>query len=269
MIPILFEATETQFNTNGIGRLSDAISCQVEENLNGLYELTMVYPITGQHYAAIEENRIILAEPFEGGDWQPFMIYRISRPLNGIVTINAEHISYLLNKIIIMPYSAGSCTQALSFLPNYAANDCPFTFWSDISGATRGYVVRQPGGLRAALGGSEGSVLDTFGGEYEFDNWEVKLHSHRGTDNNVRITYGKNLTGLRASVNIGSTITGVMAYYQGDPMSGPPVMPVPGFVLMTTYSTPLRESIFLKAPWWENTSEGSEFPVITVKKPSI
>ena len=216
MIPILFEATETQFNTNGIGRLSDAISCQVEENLNGLYELTMVYPITGQHYAAIEENRIILAEPFEGGDWQPFMIYRISRPLNGIVTINAEHISYLLNKIIIMPYSAGSCTQALSFLPNYAANDCPFTFWTDKS-VIGNFKVEYPRPARGLLGGEAGSILDVFGkGEYEFNRFNVKLYVNRGADRGVTIRYGKNLTELVRDRDISECYTGIVPYWKKE-----------------------------------------------------
>lgn len=216
MIPILFEATETQFNTNGIGRLSDAISCQVEENLNGLYELTMVYPITGQHYAAIEENRIILAEPFEGGDWQPFMIYRISRPLNGIVTINAEHISYLLNKIIIMPYSAGSCAQALSFLPNYAANDCPFTFWTDKS-VIGNFKVEYPRPARGLLGGEAGSILDVFGkGEYEFNRFNVRLYVNRGADRGVTIRYGKNLTELVRDSDITECYTGIVPYWKKE-----------------------------------------------------
>lgn len=216
MIPILFESTETQFNTNGIGRLSDAISCQVEENLNGLYELTMVYPITGQHYAEITENRIIYAEPFEGGDWQPFVIYRISRPLNGIVTINAEHISYLLNKIIIMPYSAGSCAQALSFLPNYAANDCPFTFWTDKS-VIGNFKVEYPRPARGLLGGEAGSILDVFGkGEYEFNRFNVRLYVNRGADRGVTIRYGKNLTELVRDSDITECYTGIVPYWKKE-----------------------------------------------------
>lgn len=216
MIPILFESTATQFNTNGIGRLSDAISCQVEENLNGLYELTMVYPITGIHYAEIEENRIVLAEPFEGGDWQPFIIYRISRPLNGIVTINAEHISYLLNKIVVMPYSAGSCTAALAALPDHTANDCPFTFWTDKS-VIGNFTVEYPRPARGLLGGEDGSILDIYGkGEYEFNGFNVKLYVNRGGDHGVTIRYGKNLTELVRDKNITDCYTGIVPYWKSD-----------------------------------------------------
>ena len=94
MIPILYEGTETQFTSNGIGRLADAISCKVIEERNATYELEMTYPITGVHYEDLQENRIILAKPFDGGQTQPFIIYMITKPLNGIVTVNAEHISY-------------------------------------------------------------------------------------------------------------------------------------------------------------------------------
>lgn len=218
MIPILYGSTETQFNTNGIGRLSDAISCQVEENLNGLYELTMVYPITGQHYAEIEENRIILAEPFEGGDWQPFIIYRISRPLNGIVTINAEHISYLLNKIIVMPYTAGSCTAALASLPDHTANNCPFTFWTDKS-VTGQFKVAYPRPARGLLGGEEGSILDVYGkGEYEFNRYNVRLYVNRGVDRGVTLRYGKNLTNLVRDKDISDCYTGIVPYWQSEDM---------------------------------------------------
>ena len=216
MIPILFEATETQFNTNGLGRLSDAISCEVEENLNGLYELKMTYPITGIHYADIEENRIILAEPFEGGDWQPFIIYKISRPLNGIVTINAEHIGYLLNKIVIMPYTAGSCTAAITSIPDHAANDCPFTFWTD-KNVTGGFKVEYPRPARGLLGGEEGSILDVYGkGEYEFNKFNVKLYVNRGTDRGVTIRYGKNLTELVRDRDISECYTGIVPYWKNE-----------------------------------------------------
>lgn len=216
MIPILYESNETQFNTNGLGRLSDALSCQVEENLNGLYELTMVYPITGLHYSEIQENRIILAEPCEGGTWQPFIIYRISRPLNGLVTINAEHVSYLLNKIIVMPYSANSCTAALAALPEHAANDCPFTFWTDKS-VTGPFKVDYPRPARGLLGGEQGSILDVFGkGEYEFDRFTVKLRTNRGADRGVTIRYGKNLTDLVRDSDISDCYTGIVPYWKNE-----------------------------------------------------
>lgn len=216
MTPILFEGNATTYTTNGIGRLSDALTCLVEENLNGLYELTMTYPLTGQYYADIQEDRIILAEPFENGTWQPFRIYKISRPLNGIVTIHAEHISYLLNKIVVMPFTASSCAQALSFIPNNTANTCPFTFWTDKT-VTGAFSVGYPRAARGLLGGESGSILDVYGkGEYEFDRFNVRLYVNRGTDNGVTIRYGKNLTELVKDSDVQNVYTGIVPYWKND-----------------------------------------------------
>lgn len=213
MIPILYEGNETKFLTNGIGRLSDAISCTVEENLNGLYELEMQYPITGVHYGDIETDRLILATPFDGGDPQPFRIYQISRTINGIVTINAEHISYLLNRVVVMPFQATSCATALAGLKSNAANNCPFTFSTTKTGSST-FTVSEPQPLRALLGGQKGSILDVYGkGEYEFDRWAVRLSTSRGSDHGVTLRYGKNLTELVRDSDISNAYTGIVPFW--------------------------------------------------------
>lgn len=217
MIPILFERNATTFTNNGIGRLSDAITCTVEEVQNGLYELEMTYPITGIHYNDIIEDRIIVAEPYENGHWQAFHIYKITRPINGIVTVRCEHISYLLNKVVVMPYSAGSCANALLSIPAHTANNCPFTFHTDKS-VTGNFTVTYPRPVRGMLGGEEGSILDIYGkGEYLFDNFNVYLYVNRGVDNGVTIRYGKNLTDLLRDSTLEYVYTGIVPYWSnGD-----------------------------------------------------
>ena len=173
MIPILYEANETDFTSNGLGRLSDAISCKVIEERNSVYELEMQYHVDGVHYKDITEDRLILAKPFEGGLNQAFRIYKISRPLNGVVTIYAEHISYLLNRMVVKPFTAGSCTGALVAIEDNFVTTCPFTFWTDKS-VTAEMKLVEPHTAREILGGMQGSILDTYnGGEYEFNNFEV------------------------------------------------------------------------------------------------
>ena len=92
--PILFPASATTFASQGLGVLSDAISCEVTEERNGMYELQMQYSITGIHFNEIEQRNIILAKSNYTDDPQPFRIYRITKPLNGICTIYAQHITY-------------------------------------------------------------------------------------------------------------------------------------------------------------------------------
>ena len=216
MTPILYESTETNFTSNGLGRLPDAIECVVTEERNGAYELRMMYPIDGLHFSDIQKNRFIYAVPADGKGKQPFRIYSISKPLDGIVEINAEHISYQLSHIPVSPFEAGSLAAALVGLKDNAAEACPFTFWTDKT-VTGNFKVTEPVSLRSRLGGVEGSLLDVYGtGEYEFDHYTVKLHLHRGTNNGVTLRYGKNITDIKQEENIANTYTGVMPFWKGD-----------------------------------------------------
>lgn len=219
MTPILFNENSTNFTTNGIGRLSDAISCTVTEERNGLYELEMECPIDGQHYADIAIRSIIAAIPCDGGSIQAFRVYKISKPISGRVVINARHISYDLSKNTAMPFSIAAspsaCASTLSGLKSHAVETCPFTFWTDVTTAGS-YAQTVPASIRSRLGGVEGSVLDQFGGEYEWDNFSVKLHRQRGTlavNNGITLRYGKNITDITQEENIADTATGVVPYW--------------------------------------------------------
>ena len=216
MIPILYESTETAFTTNGLGGLPDTISCLVTEERNGIFELEMQYPVTGLHYDLIQVGRILYVPHDDTKIRQPFDIYRVSRVMNGTVTINARHISYRLAKIPVEPFSAGSCSAAFLGLEEHAVVTCPFTFWTDKSVAAS-FTVSVPATIRSLLGGTNGSILDTFGtGEYEWDMWNVKFYLHRGSDNGVTIRYGKNMTDLTDDTDSGSTYTGIYPYWYSD-----------------------------------------------------
>lgn len=216
MIPILYESTETAFTSNGLGGLPDTLSCLVTEERNGIFELEMQYPVTGLHYDLLEVGRILYVPHDDTKTRQPFDIYRISKVMNGTVTINARHISYRLAKIPVEPFTAGSCSAAFLGLEEHAVVPCPFTFWTDKSVAAS-FTVSVPATIRSLLGGTNGSILDTFGtGEYEWDMWNVKFHLHRGSDNGVTIRYGKNMTDLTDDTDSGSTYTGIYPYWYSD-----------------------------------------------------
>lgn len=220
MIPILYESTEKNFTTNGLGRLRDAVSCNVIEERNGTYELDMVYPISGIHYDLIHNDRIIYAMPADGIDPQPFRIYKISKPISGQVTVYAEHISYLLAKAVAMPFTASSITEAISNLNSNVVGASGFQFWTDKS-TTGTYELAKPTEIRTILGGSSGSLLDTYGtGEYEFDKFNVKLYLHRGNDNGVTIRYGKNLVDLTHDADMTNVYTGIVPYSTGKDDDG-------------------------------------------------
>lgn len=215
MIPILFDKTETEFISNGIGRLSDSITCRVTEKRNGEFELEMEYPVDGVHAARIATDMIIGATPAQGKDIQPFRIYAIQETIKGIMTVFAEHISYQLSFIPVEPFKASNCAAALAGLKNHASEPCPFTFWTDKT-TDGNFHVDEPAAIRSLLGGTTGSILDVFGtGEYEFDKWQVKFYLHRGSNNGASFRYGKNIIDIYQEESIANTYTGVFPYWTG------------------------------------------------------
>ena len=108
MIPILYSAAEEDFTSLGIGTLADAISCRVRTKLNGSIELEMKYPVTGRRYKDLQLLRIIKAVPEKGGNPQLFDIQKITKPLKGVVTVNASHVSDRKRFIPILPFSAST-----------------------------------------------------------------------------------------------------------------------------------------------------------------
>ena len=215
MKPILYDATETEFESQGLGTLTETISCKVTEERNSSYELELVYPQNGKHFSDIKLSRIVKATPAYRKDPEPFRIYSISKPLDGKVTIKAEHISYQLSYIPVKPFTANSVNVALEYLKTYSAEDNPFTFWtSKETAATMSFT--EPTSCRALLGGVSGSILDTYTGEYEWCGYTVKLHDHRGEDKGVTIRYGKNLTDIKQEESIANTVTGICPYWKDD-----------------------------------------------------
>lgn len=219
MIPILFDRDEMKFTSNGICRLYGITRCIVTEERNGIYECEFDYPMTGEAFHQIEEGRIIGATHDDNGDLQPFDIYGHSAPMNGIVTFYAHHLSYRLRNYILnpkYPVHASSCTQAMAILPVATINTCPFSFYTD-KATVADFDVKVPTSIREILSGTEGSILDVYGGgEYEFDKWTVNLYQHRGNDNGVEIRYGKNLLDLKEEYDESGVYTAVIPYWYDE-----------------------------------------------------
>lgn len=195
MIPILFKADATDFGTFGIGALTETISCEVTEERNGAFECKLQYPLGGRLYNEIRKDRIIKAKPNDTKAAQAFRIYKISLPINGTITVYAQHISYDLSGIGIMPFERKAITpkMAMEYVLVNATIPHNFTFQTDYSVA-KDFSVTKPKSVRACLGGEDGSVLSLWGGEYEWDNYAIKHHQGRGKYTDVVIEYGKNLT---------------------------------------------------------------------------
>lgn len=223
MIPILYPAdvtAETFQNTNGLGRLPDCISATVEEELNGEYVLTLEYPMTGARYSEITYNCVIGVVPHFGGTKQAFRIVKLSRPIGGVVTVTAYHISYDLSMIPCMPIdSTYGVSTVFANLKNYAGAECAFTFSTDLTSSAR-FSKLAPSSMKSTLGGVSGSILDIYGGYYAWDNWTVKLLKSRGEKKNITIRYGKNLTDITQEEAIESMYTGCCPYWSKTQENG-------------------------------------------------
>lgn len=210
MIPVLYPPNATDFSTFGLGVLTDTISCEVTEERNGVFECLLKYPVSGQHYGLITKECIVKAKPNDTAADQAFRIYRITKPLNGIVTIYGQHISYDLANVPVLPFSTDSRSPQL-ILSQLLAGDTRFTGWTDYSDA-KAFSVTQPKSVRACLGGTEGSMLSKWHGEFEWNNFTVMFHSHRGQKTGVVIEYGKNLTALERDEDNSSVYTALLPY---------------------------------------------------------
>lgn len=218
---VLYDHDEEAFTSNGLGALPDAASCIVTEERNGGYEVEMEYPLTGSHFHDIQKRRILYVKPNPYDAPQPFRIYSITKPINGIVTVHAAHLSYDTSGSIVklFPADAGSASAAMSYLKNFSVPSTPFTFFTNV-GKSGTMSVPKPSSIRSLLGGSDGSILDTFGGEYLFDKWNISLLESRGADRGVTIRYGKNMTDLEQEENDTDFYTGVYPFWYSESEDG-------------------------------------------------
>lgn len=224
MIPILYPADQRSFwANNGLGGLPDAISCIVTEqrNTQGGYWLEMDYPVDGLHYNDLAVERIIFAAPSMKSLPQPFRISRISRPINGIVHIEAPHISSALQKITT--YGLRSATNVQTIVDGFfdAAHNLgqTFNFAFDSNVMTQTAVTvdhTEPTTLADLLLGAEGSILDLTGGEFEFYEWDVIQHIQRGVDSGLEIRYGVNMSDIEAETDTSELVTAVIPYWKGS-----------------------------------------------------
>ena len=216
MIPILYESTETDFDSNGLGRLRDCISCTVTEERNGIYECDFEYPVGGHNYDRIRLGRIIAVEHDDTNDIQPFDIVSYSRPINGIVQFHAVHISYRQSKMVASGTGINSLSDAFSMLNNATPSN-PFIYVTDQS--QTGYMASADGTprtVRQFLGGVEGSILDTYRGEYEWDRFRVIFHQNRGVERNFTIRYGVDLTTYDEDADYMESYSAVVPYWKGS-----------------------------------------------------
>lgn len=208
----LFDKTATTFTTQGIGPLNPT-ECLVTEELNGLYELEMELPITDRHYDDLELQKIIVCKPNPYETAEPFRIYQISKPIGGLVTVNAAHLSYDLSKYADQPFTATSLAQIMTRLKSYSVETCPFTFQTDMTATGLSYEIKTPRSIRSLLAGAEDGIVEQYGGEWKFTKYTCYLYANRGQNRGVSIRYGKNMLDIRQEENSANVHSKLYPYW--------------------------------------------------------
>lgn len=217
MIPILYEASETMFTSNGIGRLNDVASVEVVEERNGQFECDFEMPVDGAHFDDIICGRIIYVTHDDSKIPQPFDIVSYSKPIDGKVKFHAVHVSYRQSGIVAKAQNINSLSAAMAAMTETAQPDNPFVYKHDFeSNAYMAAFDGVPRSVRQLLGGIEGSVLDAYGGEYEWNNFTVFLHRERGINRSFTIRYGVNMTDYNDDTDYSGTYTSCVPYWKGN-----------------------------------------------------
>ena len=212
MIPILIDTDNTI-----LGNITDCTGCTATEERNGIYEAKFTVPMQSDIYSKIQTGRFISAKPNDISNNQKFRIYkRFDDKIAKTTTFYCEHIRYKLAGIPVAPdtYSGTPASILSDMLTSVNANT-EFSAWSDIS-TVKDITMEIPSSAGAMLAGQKGSLLDTFGGEYEFDNYTVKLHQNRGQEKKTEIRYRKNLTGFTCTEDTTNTYTHVYPFYRNE-----------------------------------------------------
>ena len=213
MIPILYEKNETAFISNGIGRLRDCISCVVTEERNGIYECDIEYPVDGANYDLIQVGRIVGVTHDESGDVQPFDTVSYTKPIDGIVEFHCVHISYRLSYCTISPQYCNTLNDAFTVLGSTTPQNS-FIWGTDKDSI--GYLAAAnnvPITARQLMGGVEGSILDTYGGEWEYDKWTIYLWQNRGQYRDFAIRYGVNMLDYNEEYDSSSVYSSCIPYW--------------------------------------------------------
>ncbi len=208
-------ASSYPYTGNGLGGLPDAIEAIATHEVNGQYELFFRYPLTGLHFEELANGKIVMAKPDDLTDDQPFRIYRVTKPLNGVVSGYARHISYDMSGTVVEPFTADSLTTAIQTIPTKCTPASPFTLATSRTVASP-MSLKEPRPLWKLLGGQEGSLLDVYGGEWDFDKLTATLVTKLGQDRGVSIRYGKNLTSLEQDATIEGSYSGVYPYWYDE-----------------------------------------------------
>ena len=215
MKPILYPADEKTFLTYGLGEIN-AIKAIATRERNGNYTLYIEYPSNGEMASVFQREMKIKSDVGVRTKNQTFEISRINKNSDGIIKIYAKHISHKAEQSVLNPNVSISGASAQDALSTWNANligGLKFDVWSDIeTNNSTNWKIEEITNAREALMGKRGSILDVWGGEYEFDNMTIKLHKQLGRKTPTVLEYGRNIVSAESDEDIESTVTSILPF---------------------------------------------------------
>ena len=266
MIPRIYDKTFTSYESNGLGLLRDVIECYVEEESNGTFELFIEYPVDSFLYEYIQRENIIKADASKSLKGQLFRIYYVSKPLDGVISAYARHITFdlandTLNEDINLQDM--TCQGAGNSMLSKGDFSSKFTIHSDIE-MVGNYSMDRKTDCLSAIAGTRGSLIDTFGNGPKIlrDNFDIHILKRRESDNNTLIAYGKNLTGFELEEDDSDLITRIKPYatYADDAQNSHTVYG------MAVDSSRIDSYSVIRSVWMDFSEEFEEGEEITQDK---
>ena len=205
--------------TTKYGTINTTIEAFVEEERNGLFELSFIMLNTDSLFNYVKEDNIVVANANDTLLNQKFRIYMTRKLMNNRVEVFARHISFdlMYDYIDSVKFENQSCEYALNSLFRGSQFSKHYKGYSDIINA-QDYNMSMANILEA-IGGKKGSIIDTYGTGAELlrDNENIHVLNKRGHDNSVSIEYKKNLTGFELEEDTTELITRILPYAKYTP----------------------------------------------------
>ena len=253
MIPILYGKSEKNFTSNGLGRLSESISCKVTEKRNNSYQVTLEYPVQGKLAEHIKVGNIIFCRTGYKKKCQPFDIVEVEAA-GSTLRVTAEHVSRRLkyavfNRTTLFLVDPQTTFESLnSDMRGNVIGIDDFNFFSDVTAQDiknylkddtinlssppcavgdnlMDFFIGQSGMLSRKMSLMNDGHYNVTGygdcGDFLFDNFNASFLKQRGTDAGVKLRTGANVQRMTFLEEDRQSVTAVCPVWRGrNPTTG-------------------------------------------------
>lgn len=198
----IYKDLPEDLETNGDALIEWKDLPEITRVLNDKFSFYGNYSLNGQNADLIQNGHFIKAKT-ENGTWQYFEIFEPKKTLDSI-SFNGRFIASMANRNFI-DYSFtdnGNGSQIMANLNSSLAFHQKFRYLSDVP-TTHQFTAKQVGPIDAIVGSNNGNqnLVGVTGGEFDVDNYDIKLVKQIGADNGYRIDFGINLESIESEVS--------------------------------------------------------------------